>query len=228
MSSRRRKYQEPEPSKPPLLPKTENQRSYIKAITDSSQVIVLGPAGTGKTFIAATIAADLYAQRKIDRIILTRPNVAAGKSIGFFPGTLEEKMAPWMAPVIDVVTQRLGKGVVETAMKNGNIEIVPFETMRGRSFSDAFVILDEAQNTSINEIKMFLTRVGENCRVILNGDIMQSDLNETSGLRKAIHMVKKYMLPIPIIEFEVKDIVRSDLCKLWIEAWIKEEGKREG
>lgn len=228
MSSRRRKYQESEPSKPPLLPKTENQQSYIKAINTSSQVIVLGPAGTGKTFIAATIAADLYAQRKIDKIILTRPNVAAGKSIGFFPGTLEEKMAPWMAPVIDVVTQRLGKGVVETAMKNGNIEIVPFETMRGRSFTDAFVILDEAQNTSVTEIKMFLTRVGENCRVILNGDIMQSDLNETSGLRKAIHMVKKYMLPIPIIEFEVKDIVRSDLCKLWIEAWIKEEGKREG
>lgn len=225
MSSRRRKYQEPESSKPPLLPKTENQRAYIKAISDSSQVIVLGPAGTGKTFIAAMIAADLYADRKIDKIILTRPNVAAGKSIGFFPGTLEEKMAPWMAPVVDVLTKRLGKGVIETAMKNGNIEIVPFETMRGRSFSDAFVILDEAQNTSVTEIKMFLTRVGENCRVIMNGDIMQSDLHETSGLKRAIHMVKKYMLPIPIIEFEVSDIVRSDLCKLWIEAWIKEESR---
>ena len=116
----------------------------------------------------------------------------------------------------------LGKGAVETGIKNGNIEIAPFETMRGRSFTDAFVILDEAQNVTPHEIKMFLTRIGQNCTVILNGDIFQSDLSETSGLSKAIHMVKKYMLPVPVIEFQAEDIVRSDLCKQWIIAFMKE------
>ncbi|MCW2335584.1 phosphate starvation-inducible PhoH-like protein, partial [Rhodoblastus acidophilus] len=206
-----------------LRPLTYIQKEYISAIQSADQVIVLGPAGTGKTFIASTMAADMYDSGKINKIILTRPNVAAGKSIGFFPGDLNEKMAPWMAPVIDVLTKRLGPGVFDTAVRNGNIEVTPFETMRGRSFEDAFVLLDEAQNTSPTEMKMFLTRVGENCKVVINGDIQQSDLRETSGLAKAIHMVKRYMLPIPIVEFTVDDIVRSSLCKLWIEAWLKEE-----
>lgn len=225
MSRRRNKFDTTEIKKPPLLPQTERQAEYMKAIAHAQQVIVLGPAGTGKTFIAATMAADLYATKRIDKIILTRPNVAAGRSIGFFPGSLEEKMAPWMAPVIDVLNKRLDKAVIDIALRNGNIEIIPFETMRGRSFSDAFVILDEAQNTTVAEMKMFLTRVGENCRVVMNGDIQQSDLNETSGLRKAIHMAKKHMLPVPVIEFDVEDVVRSGLCKMWIKAWIEEEKK---
>lgn len=213
------------PTKTPLLPKTENQAAYIKALQQDAQVIVLGPAGTGKTFIAATYAADLYDLGQIDQIILTRPNIAAGKSLGFFKGTLEEKMSPWLAPVVDVIEKRLGKGKYETGVKNGNIQVIPFETMRGRSFEDAFVILDEAQNTSPHEIKMFLTRVGENCHVVMNGDIQQSDLDRTSGLSKAIMMAKKYLLPVSIIEFGIEDIVRSELCKLWIKAWIKEETK---
>lgn len=209
-----------------LLPRSENQALYIEAIKTQNQIIVLGPAGTGKTYIAATAAANLYIQKEIDKIVITRPNVAAGKSIGYFPGTLEEKMMPWVMPVLEVLHWQLGKGAVDTGIKNGNIEIAPFETMRGRSFRDAFVILDEAQNVSPHEIKMFLTRIGENCKVILNGDIFQSDLNETSGLSKAIHMVKKYMLPVPVIEFGVDDIVRSDLCKQWIIAFMKEEKKQ--
>ena len=205
-----------------LVPQNERQRDYINAIAESSQIIVLGPAGTGKTYIAATKAANMYITKQIDKIIITRPNVAAGKSIGYFPGTLEEKMMPWVMPVLEVLHWHLGKGAVETGIKNGNIEIAPFETMRGRSFTDAFVILDEAQNVTPHEIKMFLTRIGQNCTVILNGDIFQSDLSETSGLSKAIHMVKKYMLPVPVIEFQAEDIVRSDLCKQWIIAFMKE------
>lgn len=205
-----------------LVPQNERQRDYINAIEESSQIIVLGPAGTGKTYIAATKAANMYITKQIDKIIITRPNVAAGKSIGYFPGTLEEKMMPWVMPVLEVLHWHLGKGAVETGIKNGNIEIAPFETMRGRSFTDAFVILDEAQNVTPHEIKMFLTRIGQNCTVILNGDIFQSDLSETSGLSKAIHMVKKYMLPVPVIEFQAEDIVRSDLCKQWIIAFMKE------
>lgn len=211
-------------SKPPIavIPKTPNQGLYVDAIVDSSQIIVLGPAGTGKTYIAATFASSLYQQKLIDKIIITRPNVSAGKSLGYFPGTLEEKMMPWVMPVLEVLHWHLGKGVVETGIKNGNIEIAPFETMRGRSFRDAFVILDEAQNVTPHEMKMFLTRVGDNCKVILNGDIQQSDLSEQSGLTKAIHMVKKHLIPVPIIEFTVDDIVRSDLCKKWIIAYMKE------
>ena len=205
-----------------LVPQNERQRDYINAIEEFSQIIVLGPAGTGKTYIAATKAANMYITKQIDKIIITRPNVAAGKSIGYFPGTLEEKMMPWVMPVLEVLHWHLGKGAVETGIKNGNIEIAPFETMRGRSFTDAFVILDEAQNVTPHEIKMFLTRIGQNCTVILNGDIFQSDLSETSGLSKAIHMVKKYMLPVPVIEFQAEDIVRSDLCKQWIIAFMKE------
>lgn len=205
-----------------LLGKSVKQTEYIDALGSADQVIVLGPAGTGKTYIAATAACNLYITKKIDKIIITRPNVAAGKSIGYFPGTLEEKMMPWVMPVLEILHRHLSKGVVDTGIKSGNIEIAPFETMRGRSFEDAFVILDEAQNVTPHEMKMFLTRVGQNVTVILNGDIQQSDLNETSGLSKAIHLAKKHMIPVPVIEFGVDDIVRSDLCKQWIIAFMKE------
>ena len=189
-----------------LLPLNDRQSDYIEAIKSYNQIIILGPAGTGKTYIAATYAANLYLTKQIDKIIITRPNVAAGKSIGYFPGTLEEKMMPWVMPVLEVLHWHMGKGAVETGIKNGNIEIAPLETMRGRSFKDAFVILDEAQNVTPHEIKMFLTRVGENCKVILNGDIFQSDLQDTSGLSKAIHMVKKYLLPVPGLSFKWKTL----------------------
>ena len=205
-----------------LVGKTPKQDEYIKALDIANQIIVLGPAGTGKTYIAATAACNLYITKQIDKIIITRPNVAAGKSIGYFPGTLEEKMMPWVMPVLEILHKHLGRGAVDTGIKAGNIEIAPFETMRGRSFEDAFVILDEAQNVTTHEMKMFLTRVGQNVTVILNGDIQQSDLGETSGLSKAIHLAKKHMIPVPVIEFGVEDIVRSQLCKQWIVAFMKE------
>jgi phosphate starvation-inducible PhoH-like protein len=177
---------------------------------------VCGYSGTGKTFLASTVAANMYANRQIDKIILTRPNVSVGKDLGYFPGDINEKFAPWATPVLEVLTERLGKGVVETGIKNGNIELAPMSVMRGRSFKNAFVILDEAQNTTVAEIKMFLTRIGEGCRVVINGDIKQSDLKEASGLSKIIHIAKKYKMEIPIIEFTKDDIVRSEICKNWI------------
>lgn len=205
-----------------LVPKTLKQSEYISALLRADQTIVLGPAGTGKTYVAATYAAQQFSTKNISKIILTRPNVASGKSIGFFPGSLEDKMLPWMMPVVEVLVKHLGRTVFDLATKNGNIEVAPFETMRGRSFENAFVLLDEAQNTTIDELKMFLTRVGEGSKVVLNGDISQTDLKENSGLKKIIHMVKKHMLPVPVIEFGVDDIVRSALCKLWIKTFIKE------
>lgn len=206
-----------------LVALNDNQKLYLKALDTSEQVIVCGYSGTGKTFIAATCAANLYATRAIDKIILTRPNISVGKDLGYFPGTLEEKFAPWAAPVLDILNEQLGKGVVDTAIKNGNIEMAPLSTMRGRSFHDAFIILDEAQNTTVAEIKMFLTRIGKGCTVVINGDVKQSDINTQSGLSKIIHLVKKHNLPVPIIEFGVDDIVRSNICKSWIIAFEEEK-----
>jgi phosphate starvation-inducible protein PhoH and related proteins len=125
-------------------------------------------------------------------------------------------------PILEVLNEQLGKGVVETGMKNGNIELAPLSTMRGRSFKDAFIILDESQNTNIAEIKMFLTRIGKNCKVVVNGDIKQSDIKEQSGLSKIIHLAKKHAIDIPIIEFQIDDIVRSDICREWIIAFESE------
>ena len=199
-----------------LYPLNENQRLYIDALKSSPQTIVCGYSGTGKTFIAATMAANMYLTKQVSRIVLTRPNVSVGKDLGYFPGDINEKFGPWAAPVIDVLQERLGKGVVETGIKNGNIELAPMSVMRGRSFKDAFVILDEAQNTTIQEMKMFLTRIGEGTKVVINGDIKQSDIKEQSGLSKIIHLAKKYHMDVPVIEFGIDDIVRSEICKQWL------------
>lgn len=208
--------------RPPLRAMTHRQADYIAALMTSEQTISMGCAGTGKTYIAATVAADLLRMRKISKIVLTRPNIGASKSLGFFKGTIEEKIAPWVVPFTEVLRQRLGSAVYEIAEKHGEIEIVPFEVMRGRTFNDAFVILDEAQNTTPQEMKMFLTRIGSDSKVVINGDIAQSDLKETSGLFKIVQMVKRQMLPIPVIEFTENDIVRSDICAMWIKAFNRE------
>jgi len=205
-----------------LTPKNENQKEYLEALKGSDQVIVFGPAGTGKTYCVATFAANQYHLKNINRIVITRPHVAVGKDVGYLPGTLEEKCAPWALPVVDVLEKHLTKGVVETGLKNGNIEVAPLALMRGRSFEHTFVIVDEAQNITLPELKMLVTRIGEGSKLVLNGDIQQSDLKEADGLSKITHYAKKHMLPIPIIEFTIDDVVRSDICKAWIEVFTKE------
>jgi phosphate starvation-inducible PhoH-like protein len=206
-----------------LIPRNDKQNEYLQALKHYSQVVVFGPAGTGKTYCVSTFAANQYHMNSIDKIVITRPHVAVGKDIGYLPGTLEEKSAPWALPVLDVLEEHLGKGVVETALKHGNIEVAPLALMRGRSFKNAFIICDEAQNISFHELKMLVTRVGENSSLILNGDLQQSDLKEGDGLSKIVHLIKKHMLPVPIIEFTVEDIVRSDMTKMWIETFVKEK-----
>lgn len=205
-----------------IVPRTVNQAALLDHLKQSNQVFILGPAGTGKTYVTATYASDLYTLKEIDKIVITRPHVAVGKDIGFLPGTLEEKTYPWALPVLDVLTKHLGKGAVETGIKNGNIEMAPLALMRGRSFENAFVIVDEAQNITTPELKMLLTRVGENSTIVLNGDTQQSDLKETDGLSKVIHLAKKHMLPVPVIEFGLEDIVRSDICAQWVKVFMKE------
>ena len=206
-----------------LVPRTDKQKEFIDALSSSSQVFVLGPAGTGKTDVTATVASDLYTTKAIDRIVITRPHVAVGKELGFLKGDLTEKTMPWALPVLDVLEKHLGKGTVETGIKNGNIEMAPLALMRGRSFDNAFIIVDETQNITTHELKMLLTRVGEGSTIVLNGDVQQSDLKEADGLSKVIHLAKKHMLPVPIIEFGVEDIVRSDICAQWVKVFMKEK-----
>lgn len=205
-----------------LVPINDKQKELLDSLKTSNQIFILGPAGTGKTYVTATYAADLYTLKEIDRIVITRPHVAVGKDIGFLPGTLEEKTYPWALPVLDVLQKHLGKGTVDTAIKNGNIEMAPLALMRGRSFDNSFIIVDETQNITIHELKMLLTRVGEGSKIVLNGDAQQSDLKEGDGLSKAIHLAKKHMLPVPVVEFGVDDIVRSDICAEWVKVFMAE------
>ena len=205
-----------------IIPKTETQGKYLKALTTSDQVVVFGPSGTGKTYVVASMAASLYYTKKINKVVITRPHVAVGEKLGYLPGDLREKCEPWALPVLDVLDKHLGKGTVDTGMKNGNIEVAPMAMMRGRSFENAFIICDEAQNITFHELKMLLTRVGEGSKLVLNGDIMQSDLKEADGLTQVLKLIKKYDMPIPVIEFGVDDIVRSRMTKMWVETFIKE------
>jgi phosphate starvation-inducible PhoH-like protein len=205
-----------------IVPKTETQRELLNALTSSNQVFILGPAGTGKTYVTATYAADLYTTKEVDKIVITRPHVTVGKDIGYLPGTLEEKTYPWALPVLDVLIKHLGKGVVDTGIKNGNIEMAPLALMRGRSFDNSFIIVDETQNITTHELKMLLTRVGEGSKIVLNGDVQQSDLPSGDGLSKVIHLAKKHILPVPVIEFGINDIIRSDICAQWVKVFLKE------
>ena len=205
-----------------IIPKTDKQGELIKAISSSQQTIVFGPAGTGKTYVTATLAADMYLTKQIEKIVITRPMVSVGKDIGILPGELLDKVAPWALPVLDILIKHLGKASVEIALKSGNIEIAPLALMRGRSFDDAFIICDEAQNITTAELKMLLTRVGEGTTIVLNGDIQQTDLRGDSGLTIITNIAKKYKLPVPIVEFGLDDIVRSDICALWVRAFYKE------
>jgi len=205
-----------------ITPKTDKQKAFLDHLNQNSQVFVLGPAGTGKTYVTATYAADQYTLKAIDKIVITRPHVAVGKDLGYLPGTLEEKTYPWALPVLDVLEKHWGKGMLETAIKNGNVEMAPLALMRGRSFDNAFIIVDETQNITTHELKMLLTRVGEGSTIVLNGDVQQSDLKEADGLSKVIHLAKKHMIPVPIVEFGVEDIIRSDICAQWVKVFLKE------
>jgi len=206
-----------------IIPKTDKQRDLIEAIKTSSQVIVFGPAGTGKTYVTGTLAADMFVAKKIEKIIITRPMISVGKDIGILPGELLDKVAPWALPVLDILIKHLGKATVEIALKSGNIEIAPLALMRGRSFDDAFIICDETQNITTAELKMLLTRVGEGTIIVLNGDVQQTDLRGDSGLVTITNIAKKHKLPVPIIEFGLDDIVRSDICAMWVRAFYAEK-----
>ena len=208
--------------RPPLQAKTPGQLRLIKAIKSASQVLVSGAAGTGKSYIASVIAADMLAANQVEKIVLTRPNVAAGRTLGHFPGSIDEKMAPWMIPLTEPISERLGSGHFKYCMDKGDIEIAPLETMRGRTFRNAFVIVDEAQNCSLHELKMLVTRVGEGTQLVITGDTNQTDLAEKSGLQHLIDLSKNHNIDCVHVELGLEDIVRSGIVRQWLEAFYEE------
>lgn len=205
----------------PIVPKTKAQSYLLQCLDFYNQNVVYGPAGTGKTFCTVTFAAQAYIKKEVEKIVITRPTVAVETSIGFFPGPLEEKMGVWLAETIGILKMTLGPEAYEIALKHGDIEIVPFEVIRGRSLNNSFILLTEAQNTTIKEMKAFVTRTGENSKVVIDGDINQSDIGPNNGLVWAINMIKKYdsLSDLTgITEFTSDDIVRSGLCGAWVRA----------
>lgn len=206
-------------SNQPLQAKTPAQEHYITAIRQHCLTLGLGPAGTGKSYCAAALAAEALESGKIERIILTRPAVEAGEQLGFLPGSVDEKFAVYIDAFRDILNQRLGAGTVNYCIRHGRIVAAPLAFMRGKTFDEStFVILDEAQNTSPAQMKMFLTRIGENCKVVINGDIRQSDIRGPNGLSDAIDKLKG--LPsVYIHHFDYADIVRSGLVKSIIDRY---------
>lgn len=203
----------------PLEARTKAQQEYICAIKSHCLTFGIGPAGTGKSYCATAMAADALANGRVNRIILTRPAVEAGEQLGHLPGDLDEKFSVYIDPFRDILHERLGKGTVEYLLRHGRIVAAPLAFMRGKTFGkDTFVILDEAQNTSVAQMKMFLTRIGEDCRVVVNGDVNQSDIRGLNGLADAIQRLKG-LSSVKIHEFDRDDIVRSGLVRAVIDRY---------
>jgi len=202
----------------PLRALTEAQGQYIAAISSKTIVFGAGPAGTGKSYVSIALACEQFMAKQIDKIILTRPMSEVGRKIGDVPGFVEDKYAPYIDPVLSIFYERLGISQTKMFLKNHRIEAKPLELMRGVTFKDCTVILDEAQNTTKEQMKMFLTRIGDNCNVVVNGDIEQTDLRGVSGLEDAVK--RFYGVPdVEIVEFDEDDIVRSGIVRAVIKAY---------
>ncbi|MDD5822948.1 MAG: PhoH family protein [Firmicutes bacterium] len=204
----------------PLRPKTANQKEYVDKIRKSDMVFGIGPAGTGKTYLACAMAVNAYKNREIERIVLTRPAVEAGERLGFLPGDMQEKVDPYLRPLYDALFDVLGQEAAAKLKEKGAVEVVPLAYMRGRTLDNAFIILDEAQNTTREQMKMFLTRMGFNSKVVVTGDITQIDLpsGTISGLKQA-EKVLKNVEGVEFSYFSDVDVVRHELVKRIIKAY---------
>ncbi len=209
-------------------PRSPNQKKYVEAIEQNDMTFGIGPAGTGKTYLAVAMAASALMAKKVERIILVRPAVEAGERLGFLPGSLQEKVDPYLRPLYDALYDLLEKDRVDKMLEKGIIEVAPLAFMRGRTLSNAAVILDEAQNTTSMQMKMFLTRLGENSRMIVNGDPSQTDLpsGQTSGLSEAIRLLAN-VEGVGHATFNKDDVVRHELVARIIEAYDNASARRE-
>ena len=203
-----------------VIARSEKQSDYIKALKENNIVMSLGPAGTGKSFLAVSVGVSLLLEKKIERVILSRPAVEAGEKLGFLPGDMKEKVDPYLRPLYDALYELFGADKIDKKIDSGEIEIAPLAFMRGRTLKNCFAILDEAQNATETQIKMFLTRIGENSKLVVNGDPTQIDLinKSNSGLIKSKKILKD-IKEIKIIEFDYNDVVRHPLVSKIIRAY---------
>lgn len=203
-----------------IRPYSHIQANYIRDLYDRDMVFALGPAGTGKTYIAMAMAIYMYMNNKVERIILSRPAVEAGEKLGFLPGDLKEKIDPYLRPLYDALFDMMPADKVNEMIENGEIEVAPLAFMRGRTLSNAFIVLDEAQNTTPTQMKMFLTRLGENSRMVITGDLTQTDLPRDikSGLRDCIRKIE-HIDDIGIVRFSDTDVVRHQLAAKIVQAY---------
>jgi phosphate starvation-inducible PhoH-like protein len=205
-----------------VIARSEKQSDYIKALKENDIVMSLGPAGTGKSFLAVSVAVTLLMEKKVERVILSRPAVEAGEKLGFLPGDMKEKVDPYLRPLYDALYELFGSDKIDKKIETGEIEIAPLAFMRGRTLKNCFAILDEAQNATETQIKMFLTRIGENSKLVVNGDPSQIDLanKSQSGLSKSKGILKD-LSEIKFIEFDHNDVVRHPLVSKIIRAYQK-------
>jgi phosphate starvation-inducible PhoH-like protein len=205
-----------------LLPRNKNQETYLFKLHDESKNILfaIGPAGTGKTLLAVQMGIKLYQEGKVDKIIVTRPAVSVDEDLGFLPGTLNEKMAPWTRPIFDVLGEYYQQKDIENMLYEGVIEISPLAYMRGRTFKNAYVIADEMQNATQNQMKMLLTRLGENSKMVVTGDLAQADRLRDNGLIDFIDKIKGHRLDhIDVVYFDSQDIERHEAVKEVLEVY---------
>ena len=210
--------------KRPVAPRSPNQHTYVRALLETELVIGLGPAGTGKTYLAVAVAVSMLKRRAVDRLILSRPAVEAGERLGFLPGDMKDKVDPYLRPLYDALYDMMPGDQVERLLGNGEIEVAPLAFMRGRTLANSFVILDEAQNTTPTQMKMFLTRMGENSRMCVTGDLSQVDLpfGAKSGLRDSLTILAN-VRGVHITEFSAADVVRHPLVTRIVNAYNKRE-----
>ncbi len=213
----------------PIKPKTFNQKSYVDAIRDNMIVFGLGPAGTGKTYLAMAMAINAFKQGDVNRIILTRPAIEAGENLGFLPGDLQQKIDPYLRPLYDAIYQIMGAESYMSNCEKGLIEVAPLAYMRGRTLDNAFIILDEAQNTTPAQMKMFLTRIGFGSKVVVTGDRTQKDLpyGQVSGLDVAIKVLSGIEDDIKIINLTSQDVVRHPVVQKIVQAYEDYENKQQ-
>jgi phosphate starvation-inducible PhoH-like protein len=217
----RNKRAHPTREREPLVARSEGQQDLLSALADNVQVFAIGPAGTGKTYVAARWAIRQVLDGKKDRVCIARPTVSKAKHrIGFLPGDAKEKLAPWIRPIWDAFLKECSATTLDRMQQTGSVEFLAFEHLRGRSLENSMVLLDEAQNCDLGDLKLFLTRTGEGTQVIISGDMDQVDIPD-SGLKTVIDMIDQFDLSPDIIEFTEDEVVRSDAAKEWVKAFAR-------